>query len=32
MLAIKYQELKEKLKAFRAKLAQDAKDSNEIDL
>ena len=32
MLAIKYPELKEKLRAFRAKLAQDAKASNEIDL
>ena len=32
MLAIKYPELKEKLKAFRAKLGQDAKTSNEIDL
>ena len=32
MLAIKYPELKEKLKAFRAKLAQDAKASNEINL
>ena len=32
MLAIKYPELKEKLRAFRAKLAQDAKASNEINL